>query len=116
MPGDNADLAAVQVDFDRLSPDSPEACPVAMTDLLDYLAREVRDGEQLTATDLTFLRTAQVETTEYWVWQFKEPGPDGDDAYATVSRSGNQATLGCDTNYYGLSPEQFILGDYHQVF
>lgn len=32
------------------------------------------------------------------------------------SRSKGQVTLWYETNYYGLSPEQFVLGDYHDVF
>jgi hypothetical protein len=116
MPDDNADLANVEVDFPRLDPDSPAACPVPLTDLLVYLAGEVPDGDSLAATDLTFVRTARVAEAEYWVWRFREPGPQGDDAFATVSRSGQQETLGYEANYYGLSAEQFVLGDYHQVF
>jgi len=116
LPDDNADLANVQVEFDRLAPDSPDACPVPLKGLLVYLANEVPNGEALTADDLTFARTARVEGTDYWVWRFREPGPGGDNAYATMCRAGQQVTLGYEVDYYGLSPEQFILGDYHQVF
>jgi hypothetical protein len=116
MPDDNADLANVRVEFPRLTPDGPDACPVPVADLLAYLADEVPDGDSLTRGDLTFVRTARVADAEYWVWRFREPGPRGEDAFATVSRSGRQVTLGYGTDYYGLSPEQFVLGDYHQVF
>lgn len=116
MPDDNADLANVEVDFPRLTPDSADGCPVPMAELLAYLTDEVPDGDSLTPGDLTFVRTARVEDAEYWIWRFREPGPQGENAFAIVSRSGQQVILGYEINYYGLSPEQFVLGDYHQVF
>jgi hypothetical protein len=116
MPDDNADLAQVRVEFERLAPDSPAACPVGVDELLAYLTDEVPHGESLSADDLAFVRTARVEESEYWLWRFREPGVSGDDAYASVSRSGQAVTLGYEANYYALTPEQFILGDYHQVF
>ena len=116
MPDDNADLATVDVSFPRLPDDSASSCPVPIQNLLEYLADEVPGGEQLNASDLTFLRTADVEGTGYWIWRFKEPD-GGDAAYATVSVDDTGAsTLGYEADYYGLSPEQFILGDYHEVF
>ena len=115
MPDDNADLAVVAVDFERLADDDPTSCPVSLGELLEYLAMEVPDGEALTESSLRFLRTAEVGGTQYWIWSFEEP--EGAKAYATVSVSPEgSATLGYDADYYGLSPEQFILGDYHQVF
>lgn len=116
MPDNNAALAGVAVQFERLTPDSPDECPVEVPQLLAYLAREVPEGDSLTTADLAFDRTARVTGAEYWVWQFREPGTQGDDAFATVSRSGGRVTLGYETNYYRLSAEQFILGDFHQVF
>jgi hypothetical protein len=116
MPDDNADLSTVTVTFPRLPDDSAAGCPVPVSDLLEYLAMEVPDGDSLSAEQLTFLRTADVEGTQYWIWRFREP--DGDNAYATVSVApgGSRTTIGYDADYYGLTPEQFILGDYHQVF
>ena len=116
MPDDNADLADVEVYFPRLTPDSADGCPVSLSELLAYLTDEVPDGESLTEGELTFVRTARVADAEYWVWAFREPGPQGEDAFVTVSRSGAQVTLGYEANYYDLSAEQFVLGDYHQVF
>lgn len=102
------------VDFRRLPDDSPASCPVPVVAVLDYLSDEVPDGESLTASDLVFVRTAQVENSRYWIWRFNEP--DGDAAYATVSAAPDgTATIGYETDYYGLTPEQFILGDHHQV-
>ena len=114
MPDDNAELAGVAVDFPRLREDSPTGCPVSLDDV-SYLADEVPGGASLTRGELTFLRTAQVEASKYWIWRFREP-EGGDEAYVTVATADGAETIGYETNYYGLSPEQFILGDYHGVF
>lgn len=116
MPDDNAALANVQVEFPALRDDSADSSPTSVPALLDYLADEVPDGDRLTERDLTFVRTAQVADAEYWLWRFREPGPDGEDAFVTVSRRGGQVCVGYGTDYYGLTPEQYILGDYHEVF
>lgn len=116
LPADNADLAKVQIDFPRLSDDSPVSSPVPVDDILQYLADEAPGGEMLTAADLVFLRTAQVEATRYWIWRFVEPD-GGEPAYVTVSESADgSGGVGYDANSYGLSPEQFILGDYRDAF
>lgn len=74
LPGDNADLASVEVDFPRLSPDSPDASPVPTSELLAYLSDEVPDGDALSQGDVPFVRTARVGDAQYWVWRFREPG------------------------------------------
>ncbi len=115
MPEDNSDLAQLEVFFPNLPDDSPLSCPVPIEDLLAYLADEVPGGERLAPVDLTFLRTADVDGTQYWVWRFDEP--DGEAAYATVSVDpGGTETIGYEADHYGLTAEQFIVGDYHQVF
>lgn len=115
MPDENAELAHIAVSFPRLEPDSLQSCPVELNRILNYLSLEVPNGDCLQPDDLEFLRTADVEGTAYWIWRFLEP--KGDQAYAVVShRPDGVVTVGYDTNYYGLSPEQFILGDYHNVF
>lgn len=79
---------------------------------MDYLRLE---GEEVRAQGLEFVRTAAVEDVSYWLWRF-EAG-DGSECYATVSQGPDKGTtLGYEQNWYGLSPEQFILGDFHQVF
>ncbi len=116
MPEDNAELAKVQVSFARLDPDSAAACPVPLEDLLAYLDLEVPDGDQLTAADLQFVRTARVAERDYWLWRFTQPGPDGEEAYATACLDDGEVSLGYETDYYGLTPEQYLLGEYHDVF
>jgi hypothetical protein len=114
MPPDNADLAHVAIDFPRLSDDTAVSCPVALGDLLRYLADEAPGGERLSEPELHFVRTAQVTDRRYW--RFREPD-GGELAYATVSQGDDgQVVIGYEADYYGLSPEQFMLGDYHGVF
>jgi len=115
LPRDNAELAKMAVSFKRLSPDSPVTCPASLDSLLDYLELEVPHGDLLTEEDLSFIRTANVKGANYWIWSFHEPG--GDEAFATVCREPDGTTvIGFDSNYYRLSPEQFILGSYYRVF
>ena len=108
MPDDNAELANIVIDFphvdDASTPDEIEP------DLLDYLEIEgfSPDG------DLKFLRTALVEKTVYWIWSFETAGKP---AYATATMDEkDDSCVGCGTNEYGLTPEQYILGDYHNCF
>jgi hypothetical protein len=116
MPDDNASLADVEVVFPRLAEDLPTTCPVSLDDLVRHLSDEAPGGDSLTTRELVFLRTAQVEDMQYWVRRFKEPD-GGEHAYATVAVAAHGSpTIGCEADYYGLTPEQFIVGDYHQVF
>lgn len=107
MPNDNAKLASIPVSFAHVPLDSVAAPETFVADILEYLAIE-----DFTPDDgLHFVRTADVEGTLYYIWRF---ACDGDDCFATVSiRDGSQYT-GCNENHWGLTPEQFILADYHQ--
>ena len=110
MPEDNNDLSKVDVEFPHVSFDEVSKPENIEPHLLDYLKREnyKPDGE------LHFLRTALVEQTVYWIWGFE---CDGEKAYATATQDQNDDTsVGCDLNDYNLSPEQYILGDYHNCF
>jgi hypothetical protein len=115
MPEDNADLANIEVEFPHLQPNTPESCPVPLRDVLEYLRAESPDAESVEASQLQFLRTALVADQQYWIWAFRES--DGSDCFVTVSLSpGGTACTGYEENYYNLNPEQFMLGDFHQVF
>lgn len=110
MPEDNKELSKIAIDFPHVTFDEVSAPEVIEPHLLDYLKREgySPDGE------LKFLRTAKVEDTVYWIWNFIS---DGEKTYATATQDKNGDTsLGCDTDCYGLTPEQYILGDYHECF
>ena len=121
MPQDNRELAQIEIDFPRLKPDSAERCPVPVEEILEYLKLECPGGEELRNEDMKFCRTALVEGFKYWIWSFYEPD-GGRPAYATVAKYArwlifNRTTIiGYETNDYGLSPEQYILGNYHRCF
>lgn len=116
MPHENADLARIEIDFPWLAPDSAASCPVSSQQVLEYLSMEVPGGERLRWEDLKFLRTARVAAVRYWIWSFNEPA-DSSPAYVTVSVDDQGSTVvGYESDYYGLTPEQYLLGDYHNVF
>ena len=105
MPDDNAKLSAIPVEL----PHGPTGVtPPAMIEphLGGYLEREglIPDGE------LRFLRTAVFERTLYWVWSFETAGQP---AYAVASTHKRQSSLCAQINYWGLSPEQFVLAVHH---
>ena len=110
MLDDNDDLRLVEVDFPRLEDDSAASCPIPMKEILEYLSVESGD---VALKELSFIRTARVAEWQYWIWRFD----DGGECYVTaaIDADGN-AEIGYDQNWHGLSPEQFILGTYHQVF
>jgi hypothetical protein len=115
MPEDNADLARVVVDFPRLEPDTADSCPVPMAEVLGYLRLESPDGDSLRTASLEFLRTALVSDCRFWIWSFHES--DGAQCFVTASVAADgTSSVGYDPNIYGLTPEQFILGDFHEVF
>ncbi len=113
MPEDNSDLAKLAVALPHLRPDAATSCPVPAATLLDYLRREI-PFEDLQESDLRFERTAQVHQTSYWLWTLTES--DGTPWFASVARSPKGTTLGCEWNSFGLSCEQYIVGDFHNVF
>lgn len=106
MPDDNAKLAAIPVDLPSLPDDRLPSPSGTAPDLLDYLRREgfPPDG------GLRFLRNARVGRTVYLIWAFES---DGEPAYATASVCDREWTLGGGANPWGLTPEQYILADYH---
>ncbi len=115
MPEDNDDLAHVQVTFPLLAPNTADSCPLPLSDVVEYLRLETMDGPLFNGDRLHFLRSAQVGDRRYWIWSFDEP--DGSGCYATVSQSPDGSScIGYDENSHGLTPEQFMLGDYHNVF
>ncbi len=110
MPERNEDLATIEIDFDHVSFDRVSEPNEIEPYLLEYLDREGFTPDN----GLKFLRTAQVEETVYWIWEFTT---DGEKSYATATQNKDGSTsVGCDTDYYSLTPEQYILGDYHNCF
>jgi hypothetical protein len=115
MPEDNARLAHISIDFPLLQLNTSESCPVPLSDVVEYLRLELPDGDTINARRLKFLRTAQVAEQRYWIWAFQEA--DGTHCYITVATTPEGSScIGYEENYYKLTPEQFMLGDYHNVF
>ena len=49
---------------------TPESCPVSMEHRLEYLSHE--EGDQFSADDLEWERTAKIGKSSYWVWRYME--------------------------------------------
>jgi hypothetical protein len=112
-PPNPDELPNLDVAFPRLADDSAASLPVPMSEVLRYLGAEAAP-EEPTEADLRFLRTARVEDADYWIWGYVESA--GAECYVTVSRRADgETTIGYDENYDGLTPEQFILGEYHRL-
>jgi hypothetical protein len=110
MPEDNEELSKIEIGFPHASLGEVAEPKEIEPHLLDYLKIEdyEPDGK------LQFIRTALVNETVYWIWEFTS---SGEKIYATATQNEQGDTsLGCDTDYYGLTPEQYILGDYHECF
>jgi hypothetical protein len=113
MPENNEDLASLSVSFPFLEPNTPEKCPVSIEDLLDYLSVESEEG--ITADDLEFIRTAKVAKENYWIWRFIDSY--GDECFAWVrDRRWGSTVTSFDKNHYHLTPEQYMLANYHEIF
>jgi len=115
MPEDIAQLAGISIEFPLLDPNTADSCPVPISDVVEYLRLESPDGDAIDSGQLSFLRTAQVAEQRYWIWAFREV--DGSPCYVTVAISPEGSScIGYEENYCEPTPEQFMLGDYHQVF
>ena len=112
MPDDNEDIAKFDIAFPLLDEIQTNRHPEFVEPLLEYLHNE---GETIGSCDLHFIKAVQVKDRKYWIWEFRDE--DGDHNYALASEFSNGASwLNYDLNWDKLSPDQFILGDYHQVF
>lgn len=85
-----------------------------MREILEYLEDEVADGEPRTVDDLTFIRTAKIYNCSYWIWGFH--CFEGSEAFVIVSFNEKSRIISFDTNDFGLSPEQFVVGTHYRVF
>lgn len=105
MPDDNAQLAAIPVEL-PYGPAGADPAEVIEPYLWKYLEQEGLVPD----CGLRFLRTAVFERTLYWVWTFET---DGEQAFAVASTHNRQSSLCAQVNYWGLSPEQFVLAIHH---
>jgi hypothetical protein len=111
MPDCRADLAKFDVQFPELDKLETARHPSFVDALVDYL---VLEGEDVFEEDLSFLRSALVEATKFWIWEFVDNADERH--FATVSEAPDgQQTHGYD-RAEGLTPEQAILATYHDCY
>jgi len=115
LPDDIEAVGRLEVCFDHLAQDAPESCPVPLRRILRYIELEL-PTDDLPASALHFVRTAQVQDKEYWVWRLDDEYLD-DEHYVTVSREPGGATcISYRDNCFNLNLDQFLLADYCNLF
>lgn len=62
---------------------------------------------------LKFIRTAQVEASQYWLWSYTKS--DGEACYVFIRQRIDGETLLSITNTGNLTPEQYLLADYYDL-
>jgi len=113
MPDDNEDIAKFDIVFPNLQKDQSKRYKEFVDNLVDYLHDE---GETVGAGDLKFIKAVQVKEQKYWIWEFHDK-EDNDQCFAVVSEGPHGSLwINYDMNWHNLSPDQFILGDYHRVY
>ena len=96
-----------------LADNSPRSCPVSMPELLRYLRTNTEDGRRLQASDLTFVRTAQIEECRYWMWRYRASGARW---YALVMEDTAGPWMCCHRAGERAAPEDVLLDDYRVAF
>jgi len=102
VPMDIEGIKRFRFQVPKLAEDSQESCPTGLEDLSEYL--DVESGSEGPYI-LDWCRSAEIEDTKYWLWQFDE---DGADAFVYVAWRSGQTTIGMNSAH-GLSPEQFLV-------
>jgi hypothetical protein len=112
MPDDNEDIAKFNIAFPLLDEIQTKRYREFVEPLIDYLHDE---EETIESDDLNFIKAVQVKDRKYWIWEFRDQ--DDDLCYVVASEDSYGTLRLCyDQNWYNLSPDQFIIGDYHNVF
>jgi len=110
-PNDNAELANLDIQLPLVSSDEVSGPSEIEPYLLDYLKRE---GFPPDKGILSFVKIARIEDVTYWIWRFES---DGESCYATATQDADGSTgVGCSTDYWNLTADQYIFGDYHGCF
>lgn len=107
------EVRTVDVALPRLDPDSASTCPVPYRQVLEHVTTEFDDGTSKRLSKPTFLRTARVGATSYWIWRFNDPSRG--DGYILVSLwPPNLAVTECDDTF-DMTPEQFIVATHFKI-
>jgi hypothetical protein len=111
LPDDPTDWTNVDVSFVRLETDTAGSCPESFEQIMRYVQAESGDTDRAQADRLAFLRTALVQDTKYWLWNYVEE--DGTVCFVVFRvRKDGSTYLGLSETK-GLSPEQYLLADYY---
>ncbi|MGI9235256.1 MAG: hypothetical protein ACR2RD_16610 [Woeseiaceae bacterium] len=111
VPEDNADLAKLDIHLPSVPSEEVSGPAEIEPYLLEYLKRE---GFPPNNGEIDFIKIVRIEGVIYWIWRFDS---DGDSCYATATQKSDGSTgVGCDTDYWDLTPDQYIFGDYHECF
>ena len=111
MPEYRADLAKIEVDFPSLSDAETARHKEFVDSIVDYLTTE---GDDVRADELTFLRSAQVAESKYWIWEYVDDC--GEPSYVSVSEDRDGGRCVTSNWQEELSPEQAMLADYHACY
>jgi hypothetical protein len=110
--GNLDEVRTVGVSLPRLDPDTPDTCPVPLADVQEHVRIESDDGT-VKSFPLTFLRTARIGATEYWIWRFHEPGRG--DGYALVAFWPPKLRITECDDTFDMTPEQYILAAHFEI-
>jgi hypothetical protein len=102
-------LAAPRVALPFLADNSPASSPIATQELLRYARTHTEEGRGLRPSDLTFVRTAQIEECRYWMWRYRVAGAVW---YALVMEDAAGPWMCCHRAEGRPAPEDVLLEDY----
>ncbi len=92
-----------------LPDNSPGSCPVTLAELVRYLRTHTDGGRRVNGSDLTFVRTAQIEDCRYWMWRYRA---DGSRWYALVMEDAAGPWMCCHRAEARSAPEEVLIDDY----
>lgn len=109
----SSELASIHPEFLRLLDDRAASCPISMDEILEYLRLEMDDSCPQ-ADELEFVRTARVKNDTCWLWRFEDQ-VKGDACVTVWLYADGRSCIGYRSNTDGLTPEQYIYGEYNQL-
>jgi hypothetical protein len=108
LPVSKSEIAVLPLEWPRLDADTASGCPVAIREVVRYVAAET--GAR---PELRFARTARIGSVCFWVWWFASPS--GEAFYADVSNNGRESLLGMGSGA-ALSVPQYLALRYVRVW
>jgi hypothetical protein len=102
-------FAVPRVALPFLPDNSPASCPIALSELVRYVRTHTDEGRRINPSDLTFVRTAQIEECRYWMWRYRASGTRW---YALVMEDAAGPWMCCHRAEDRSAPEDVLLDDY----